>query len=147
MDGVSLTPILRGQREQVRDVLFYYQGTRLSAVRKGQWKMYVAMTPIAPAAGTQPAVTPPAGAQPEGATPARPRASGGPPTPGTLFDLHQDPSEQFDVAGANPDVVADLQREVERHRQTVKPVPSQLDLPRTGTSNIPGGANSSIRPR
>jgi len=132
MDGVSLVPVLRGQREQVRDVLFYYQGTRLSAVRKGPWKAYVAMPPRA---------------QPEGAPPPRAPAGGGSPTPGALYNLNADPSEQFDVAAANPAVLADLQREAERHRLTVKPVTSQLDLPRTGKSNIPGGAKTSIQPR
>jgi arylsulfatase A len=128
LDGVSLMPVLRGRREQVRDVMFYYQGTRLLAVRKGRWKAYVA--------------------QPAGVTMlGTPQAAGGRPTPGLLYDLHQDPSEQFDVAAAHPDVLADLEREAERHRATVELVPSQLDLPRTGTSNIPGGANTSVRPR
>ena len=127
IDGVSLTPVLRGQREQVRDVMFYYQGTRLLAVRKGQWKAYVA--------------------QPSSTAPAQPQAGAGRPTPGALYDLHQDPSEQFDVAAAHPDVVAALEGEAERHRASVERVPSQHDLPRTGKSNIPGGANTSVRPR
>lgn len=126
IDGVSLVPLLRGEREQVHDVLYYYGGTRLLAVRKGTWKAYVAQPPDAP--------------------PGRPIGGVAAPTPGALYDLDRDPAEQFDVAAAHPDVLADLEREAARHRLTVKPVPSQLDLPRTGKSNIPGGANTALEP-
>ena len=40
--------------------------------------------------------------------------------------LGHDPSERFDVAGRHPDVLADIAKEVQRHRATVTPVKSQL---------------------
>jgi arylsulfatase A len=112
IDGVSLMPVLRGQREQVREVLYYYQGSQLYAIRKGPWKAHL----------TVPAGQ---GAASAGATP---------PKVPQLYDLDADPSEQFDVAAQHPEVIAELQREAERHRATVKSVPSQLDLPRIPTT-------------
>jgi hypothetical protein len=44
-----------------------------------------------------------------------------------LFDLLGDPSEQFDVAADHADVIADLRKELDAHKATVKPVPCQLD--------------------
>jgi arylsulfatase A-like enzyme len=112
IDGVSLMPVLRGQREQVRELLPYYQGSQLVAIRKGPWKVHF----------TVPAAQ---GAAPAGATP---------PKVPQLYNLDQDPSEQLDEAARHPEIVADLQREAERHRATVKPGPSQLELPRVPTT-------------
>ncbi|MBW3629327.1 MAG: sulfatase [Gemmatimonadetes bacterium] len=41
MDGVSLLPLLRGERQPPRDPVFFYRGTRLFAVRKGPWKAHL----------------------------------------------------------------------------------------------------------
>ena len=139
IDGVSLVPLLRGRREQVHDMIYYYQTAQLGAVRKGAWKLYVAPPAGAQTGGAQPAAGPPAAAQLPGAQapaaqlgvhlgPTWQTASA--PRPGTLYNLDEDPSEQFDVAAEHPDVVADLEREAERHRAGVRPVPSQLAMPR-----------------
>ena len=47
--------------------------------------------------------------------------------PPLLFHLGHDPAERFNVAAAHPDVLADIAREVERHRATVVPVKSQFE--------------------
>ncbi|MCH9023588.1 MAG: hypothetical protein IID32_12625, partial [Planctomycetes bacterium] len=39
-----------------------------------------------------------------------------------------DPSENFDLAAKNPDVVKSLMKIIEDHRATVIPVPSQLEI-------------------
>ena|SRR2546422_257428 len=51
-----------------------------------------------------------------------------PAEPSLLFDLEQDASERYDVAASHPKVVADLLREVERHRAGCGPAPSRLGL-------------------
>lgn len=109
IDGTSLVPLLRGEREQVREVVHYYQGSNLFAIRKGPWKAHFAIR------GQQPAAA--------GAGAARLTVL-------QLYNLEHDPAEAFEVAAQHPEVVADLQREAERHRATVKPVRSQLTLPR-----------------
>ncbi len=47
--------------------------------------------------------------------------------PPLLFNLEHDPSESYDVAKEHPEVIADIVREVERHRAELKPPPSQVD--------------------
>jgi len=104
LDGVSMVPMLVGKGQSQRTIMFFYRGTRLMAVRKGPWKMHLI---------TQ-------------------AGYGDGPTkhePPLLFHLEHDPSEQYDMAKDHPDVIADILREIERHRATVKPVPSQLDIP------------------
>jgi arylsulfatase A-like enzyme len=106
MDGVSLLPLLRGEREEVREAVFFYRGTRLFAVRKGAWKGHFV---------TQSGY---------GGGPAQTHE------PLALYRLDQDPSEIHDVAADHPQVVAELLAEAERHRATLAPVVSQLDLAR-----------------
>jgi hypothetical protein len=83
--------------------MFYYRGTRLYAARKDRWKLHL--------------LTQKGYGQP------KPDAH----EPPLLFDLEVDPGETFNVATNHPDAVADLLREIETHRATVKPVKSQLE--------------------
>ena len=105
VDGVDLTPLLRGERDAVRDVVFYYRGTQIFAVRKGPWKMHFI---------TQSAYV---GDEPV------------PHAPPELYHLDHDPSERFNVAADHPDVIAEIMQEVERHRAALNPLPSQLGIP------------------
>jgi len=40
IDGVNLMPLLTGEKQTVRDELFYYVNNKLFAVRKGPWKLH-----------------------------------------------------------------------------------------------------------
>jgi len=104
IDGVDMLPMLRGTGKSRRDVMFFYRGTRLMAVRKGPWKVHFT---------TQAGY----GEKPKKHDPP------------LLFHLEHDPSEKHDVAKNRADVIADIVKEVERHRATVKPVKSQLEIP------------------
>jgi arylsulfatase A len=103
VDGVDLSPVLFGTGKSPRQVFFYYRGRRLMAARKGPWKAHFI---------TQPGY-----------------GGKGPEThdPPLLFHLEHDPSERFDVSKEHPKVIRDILDEVERHRQTLQPAPSQLD--------------------
>ena len=102
MDGVSLLPVLRGERAEVRELVFYYHHTRPFAVRKGPWKAHFATH--------------------SGYGREAPLER----DPPELYHLDRDPSERFAVTN-EPEVVADLTRELERHRRSVKPGESQLE--------------------
>jgi arylsulfatase A len=105
MDGRDLLPMLTGASEEpVRDVYFYYRGATLYAARKGPWKAHF-VTEWAYLPDNQ-------------------RTEHDPPR---LFHLEHDPSEQYDVAAAHPEVIADILAEVEQHRNGLNPRPSQLD--------------------
>jgi arylsulfatase A len=103
IDGVDITPILFGAGPSPREVFFYYRGSQLYAVRKGLFKAHL--------------IT-------------REAYGSGPPVkhvPPLLFHLGHDPSERFNVAAAHADVLADIAKEIERHRATVRPAKSQLE--------------------
>jgi len=104
-DGRSLVPILKGDLDhEVRDAYFYYRGATLFAVRKGPWKAHY-ITQWAYGGG-------------------RSRTLHDPPL---LFNLEHDPSEQYDVAGDHPDILAEIADEVERHQLNMVARPTQMN--------------------
>jgi len=105
VDGVDLTPVLRGYREHVRDLVFYYRGTRLFAVRRGSWKLHF-ITQSA-YVGDQPVMH----------------------DPPALYNLDQDPSERFDVSADHPEVIAEILSAAGQHQANLNPAPTQLDIP------------------
>lgn len=105
LDGFDLTPVLKGEGRSPREVVFFYRGTQLYAVRKGAYKAHFTTRPES---GPGEAVHH---------------------NPPLLYNLEQDPSEKDDIAKEHPDVIAELKALAERHRSTVEPVPDQLAIP------------------
>jgi arylsulfatase len=83
--------------------MYFYRGTRIFAVRKGPYKAHFITR--------------------SGYGPDREAAH----DPPLLHHLEHDPSERFDLAEDHADVIADILREVERHRASIVPVKNQLD--------------------
>ena len=46
-----------------------------------------------------------------------------------LYNLEVDPGEKWNVAEQNPEIIEQLKAAAETHQKTVKPVPSQLEIP------------------
>jgi len=91
IDGKDIAPLLLGQtRESPHEAWFYYNGSKLEAVRVGTWKL--AMAP-------QKEVSNPANRNPGVfASQAKPR----------LYDLATDLGERTDIAADHPDIVTKL---------------------------------------
>ena len=106
VDGYDLTESLKGKSKSPRDIVYYYRGTRLMALRKGPWKAHFA---------TQ-----------ESYTGNNKLNEHDPPV---LYNLEVDPSEKWDVAAEHPEVIAEIKAAAEAHRKTVVAVPSQLEIP------------------
>lgn len=104
LDGYDLSPTLRGVAPSPRQALMYYAGATLSAVRRGSYKAHFVIPETATGAGRG------------GAAAAEPQ----------LYNLDADPSEKFDIAGANPRVVAELRAMADDHKKTVVPVKDQI---------------------
>jgi len=104
IDGKDLTPVLLGTGPCQRKTLFYYRGEQLMAVRKGPWKAHL-ITQGGLTRDSDPAVKH---------------------DPPVLHNLHRDPSEQYNVAKENPDVIADILKEVQQHRAGLKRGKCQL---------------------
>ncbi len=106
LDSYDLSAALRGEGKSSRELLFYYRGYNLMAVRKGPWKLHL-MTQDAYGAG------------------ARQPVKHDPPI---LYHLERDPSERFDVAAGHPDVVQAILADIAAHRERLEPAESQLEL-------------------
>lgn len=102
LDGADQTPLLLGTGPSSREVVHYYYGDQLYAVRKGAFKAeFVTHDGYSP----------------------EPPVKHDPPL---LFHLPSDPSEKYDVATNHPVVLAELQREADRHRREIIPGPPQF---------------------
>jgi arylsulfatase A-like enzyme len=93
IDGVDMSPILFGKGPSQRELMIYYRGDELFAIRKGPFKMHIQTAPGYAARMVFEKHDPP-----------------------LLFHLDNDPSERFNVAKDRVDIVEDLQREIEKHR-------------------------------
>lgn len=103
MDGFDLSPTLFGNDPSPRQIMFFYRGTRIFAVRKGSYKAHF--------------VT---------------RSGYGPDSevlhsPPLLYNLEHDPSEKYDISEHHPAVLKDITASIEKHRATVVSVKNQLD--------------------
>jgi len=103
IDGVDLSPVLMKTGPSKRDTMFFYRGTRLFAVRKGAYKAHFL---------TQPGYREKKIEEHD---------------PPLLFHLGCDPSEKCDVGSNHPEVLAEIAREVERHRANLVVRESELD--------------------
>lgn len=105
LDGFDLRPALTGTGPSPRNVMFFYRGAELYAVRQGPYKAHFITE----------------GEYGDGP----PRTVH--PTP-LLYHLGEDPGERFDIAGDHPEVIADILEIVEQHRQALEPRESLFDL-------------------
>jgi len=104
LDGFDLSPVLLGKAaKSPRDRVYYWREEKLYAIRVGAWKAHF-ITQGCYGIGEK---------RTEHATP-------------QLYNLEHDPSEKYNVAGDNPDVVKRLVAAADEHRQSIKPVADQL---------------------
>jgi arylsulfatase A len=102
IDGRDIGPLLEGKRKgEVHEVLYFYWGYELHAVRSGKWKLHV------PHLSKE--VTPGGGGMPGSAKETRVELA--------LYDLDKDVGETTNVAERNPEVVARLMNYVEEARE------------------------------
>jgi len=102
IDGVDISSALLGKGPSGRNVMFFYRGAKLYAVRKGSYKAHFI---------TKPAYGNPTETRHE---------------PPLLYHLGHDPSEQFDVAKQHPEVIADIRKDVSLHLANLKLGEDQL---------------------
>ena len=104
LDSLDLTPVLLQGQESPRSELLYYWDSELRAVRQGRYKAHF-ITSGAYGLGDA-------------------RTEHDPPL---LFDLATDPGERFDIASQHPDIISQLRRVVDAHKQTLTAAPPLFD--------------------
>ena len=97
LDGVDLRSVLFGVGGSLRNTMYYYQGNELYALRLGRYKAHFKTFPGYSKDAPQPQQTP------------------------LLFDLGTDPGESYNVAAEHPEVLAEIQKELERHQANLVP--------------------------
>jgi arylsulfatase A len=102
LDGMDITDLLLGKKDQVREWIYYYINKNLYAIRNGSWKAHFI---------THPSYSPETPAVHE--------------TP-LLYNVDTDPSEKYDVAGQYPDIVKALSAAFKKQNLIV-PAPSEID--------------------
>ena len=106
LDGVDLRSLLIGDSsESPRDAIFYWRAEKLFAVRKGPWKAHFITQGSYGIGG--------------------PRVEHNPPL---LYHLEHDPSEKYNVAATNPEIVEQLKALSDVHKGGIQPVENQLRL-------------------
>lgn len=91
MDSMDLSPVLHGTGPSPRATMFYYRDTTIYAVRQGAFKAHF-QTRDDYGDATVTSHNPP-----------------------LLYNVEQDPGEQFDVSTAHPEVIAAIQAELAAH--------------------------------
>ncbi len=102
IDGVDLSPALLGTGPSPRKTMFFYRGTKLYAVRHGQFKAHF-FTKGAYGGPKEQAHDPP-----------------------VLYHLGHDPSEKFDVAAGHPEVITEIRQIAKAHQDALVPGEPQL---------------------
>ena len=102
-DGYDISPVLTGTGESPRDVVFYYRGTQVFAIRKGGFKAHF-ITQSEYGSDTKEIQETP-----------------------LLYNLDMDPSEKHNVAEEHPTVIKELEKILEEHLSTLVPVENQLE--------------------
>ena len=96
IDGVDLRPALFGTGKSPRNVMFFYRGTKLYAVRKGQYKAHFITKPAYGGKKQETKHDPP-----------------------LLYHLGHDPSEKFDIAQDHPEIIKEIKQIVAEHEKNL----------------------------
>jgi arylsulfatase A-like enzyme len=103
MDGFDLSQVLFSKGKGPRKSMFYYRGTRLYAMRMGEWKAHFITKPEYGKNIKDTYHDPP-----------------------LLYNLQHDPSEKYNIAKHHPEILRDIKQKAESHKKTVKKVKDRL---------------------
>jgi arylsulfatase A-like enzyme len=103
VDGVDLSGTLLKREAGPRTDMFYYRGTELFAVRSGDFKAHLITQGVYGQFGEREVHNPP-----------------------ILYNISQDPSEQFDISKENPEVLAQIKALIATHQSNLLKGKDQL---------------------
>jgi len=116
-DGYDISPLLFGSGKSPRDIVFYYRGEQVFAIRKGDYKAHFITQNEYGSQTAHPITNPPTEIK-------NTRTVENPPL---LYNVNADPSEKFNIAAEHPEVIAEIQKVLEEHLAGLEPVENQLE--------------------
>ncbi|QGY42558.1 sulfatase-like hydrolase/transferase [Maribellus comscasis] len=102
-DGYDISPVLSGEGKSKRDMVFYYRGTDVFAIRKGAYKAHF-YTQSGYGKDERKLQDPP-----------------------LLYNLEIDPSEKYNIADQYPEIIQEITQILKEHQSSIVPVENQLD--------------------
>jgi arylsulfatase A len=108
VDGVDLTSVMLNASESPRNDMFYYHGDQLFAARLGAYKAHFFTQETGVGMKEH--------------------------DPPLLYNLDADPSEKYDIASTNPDVILRIREAVRLHNEKMVRGPDMLKDRETGIS-------------
>jgi arylsulfatase A len=116
-DGYDISPLLFGTGKSEREVIYYYRGQKVYAIRKGNFKAHF-ITQNEYGSQTAHPVT-----SPETVITNTPEMHEIP----LLYNVSLDPSEKFNIAEQHPEVITEIRNILSEHMAGIKPVENQLE--------------------
>ncbi len=116
-DGYDISPLIKGTGKSQRDVVFYYRGEQVFAIRKGNYKAHF-ITQLEYGSSAAHSISdehlniknsPTFLEEP------------------LLYNVAEDPSERWNIANEHPEIIAEIKEIMEEHRAGIKPVENQLE--------------------
>ena len=116
-DGYDISPLIKGNGNGERDVVFYYRGERVYAIRKGNYKAHF-ITQLEYGNRTAHHIieehlnienSPTVLEEP------------------LLYNLAEDPAEKWNIAKEHPEIIAEMKEVLAEHKASIKPVENQLE--------------------
>jgi len=116
-DGYDISPLIFGTGKSRRDVVFYYRGQKVYAVRKGNYKAHFITQNEYNSQTAHPVTDPPM------------EITNSPTFHETplLYNLNVDPSEKFNIADEHPEIIAEIRKVLEEHLAGIVQVENQLE--------------------
>ncbi len=116
-DGYNITTILMGNAAAERDVVLYYRGERVYAIRKGDFKAHFIIQNEYGTQTAHPITMPNIELKRDPVVLEKP----------LLYNVNVDPGEKYNIAGQYPEVLKEIKQVLEAHLKTVRVVENQLE--------------------
>jgi arylsulfatase A len=116
-DGSDISPLMFGTGKSEREVVFYYRGEQVYAIRKGDYKAHFITQNEYGSQTAHPITNPPTEIK-------NAQTVEDPPL---LYNVNIDPSEKFNIAEEHPEVIAEIRKVLEEHLAGIEPVENQLE--------------------
>jgi len=116
-DGYDISPVIKGTGKSERDIVFYYRGEQVYAIRKGDYKAHF-ITQLEYGSRTAQKIT-----DPEIEISNEPTVQ----DPPLLYNVNVDPAERYNIAADHPEVIAEIKIILEEHLNGIEPVENQLE--------------------